>query len=173
MSKAPLRLLAHDAEDLEVFSAFLQDAILRVGDIAYMPKSRRFAAVLNRYCWEGDLPTHKASVGGMRPNESTETLKEDGGGGEHSCLRTRAGLHFESVLRVRALNLRQSEPDAVVELLAIRFVPGEDGAGTVDLLLAGGGAIRLDVECLDATLADLAEPWPAKTRPIHEVETGS
>ena len=156
MAKAPLRLMAHDAEDLEIFSAFLQDAVLRVGDMAYMPKSRRFAALVNRYCWEDDLTEAKTEADGQGP-----------------CLRTRAGLHFENVLRVRSLNLQQGNPDAVLELLALHFVPGEDGAGSVAFFLAGGGVIRLDVECIDAALADLAEPWPAKQRPLHDLDAGS
>jgi hypothetical protein len=149
MAKTPLRLLAHDAEDLEIFSVFLQDAVLRVGDMAYMPKSRRFAAVVNRYCWEGEAEE------------------------ERPCLRTHTGLHFENVMRVRTLNLQQDKPDAVLELLALRFVPGEDGAGSVVFFLAGGAVMRLDVECIDATLVDLAEPRPAKQRPRHDLETGS
>jgi hypothetical protein len=148
MANPQLKLIARDEEDLEVLSAFLQDAVLRVRDIAYMPKARRFALMLNRYCWE------------------------DEENAERSCLRTRAGLHFESVLRVRALGIRQDEPDAVLELLAMRFSGAADGAGAIDLILAGGGRIRLDVECIDATLADLSGPWPAKGRPVHDVETG-
>jgi hypothetical protein len=36
------------------------------------------------------------------------------------------------------------------------------------LSFSGGGAIRLDVECIDAHLSDLTEPWPAKAKPKHE-----
>jgi hypothetical protein len=32
-----LKLIALDAEDLSVISAHLQDAVLKVGDIAYLP----------------------------------------------------------------------------------------------------------------------------------------
>ena len=55
-----LRLVAFDPEDLAVISAHLQDSLLRVGDIAYLPKERRFAIQVRRYDWEaGD-----ASSGG-------------------------------------------------------------------------------------------------------------
>ncbi len=49
---------------------------------------------------------------------------------------------------------------AVVSLLAIRFEgkDGEDPGGTIELVLAGGGAIRLTVECIDAELTDLTGP---------------
>jgi hypothetical protein len=141
----PLRLRAEDEEDLRIISAHVQDAVIRIGDLAYLPKTRRFALLLNRYCWED---------------------------ADRSCARMRAGLHFEGVLRARSFNVRQDDPEAVVELLALRYAEGQDGAGTVDLLLAGGGCIRLDVECIDATLRDLEGPWPAKGRPAHDLDGG-
>jgi Protein of unknown function (DUF2948) len=143
-----LRLLAEDAEDLKILSAHLQDAVLRVGDIVYLPKHRRFAALLSRYCWGDDC------------------------GKGNSGVRVRAGLHFDDVLRVQSQNVRQDDPEALVSLLAIDFTPGADGGGTVDLILAGGGCIKLQVECVDATLRDLSEPRPAVARPAHNVEAG-
>jgi hypothetical protein len=141
-----LKLMAEDEEDLAILSAHLQDAVMRVGDLAFLPKSRRFAAFVNRFCWEGC------------PEGST---------GE----RTRSGLHFNNVLRVQAMNVRQSDPEAVVELLALRFEPTSEGAGFIDLLLAGGGCIRLEVEAIDANLRDISEHWPARARPAHSIET--
>ena len=140
-----LRLIAEDEEDLAILSAHLQDAVTRVGDLAYLKKSRRFAAFLNRYCWEGC------------PEGST---------GE----RTRAGLHFNNVLNVQALNVRQNDPDAIIELLALKFEPKGEGTGYIDLLLAGGGCIRLEVEAIDAVLRDISEHWPARARPAHSLE---
>ena len=140
-----LRLLAEDEEDLKIISAHLQDAVVRVGEIAYLPKQRRFAVMVNRYCWEGCA---------------------DGETGT----RVRAGLHFDSVLNVKTQNIRRDDPGAVVELLAINFLPGADGGGAVDLMLAGGGRIRLDVECIEAQLRDMTEPRPAVARPAHDLE---
>ena len=148
MTEDGLKLVAEDEEDLAILSAHLQDAVMRVGDLAYLPKSRRFAAFLNRFCWEGC------------PENSV---------GE----RTRSGLHFNNVLKVQAMNVRQDDPDAVVELLALRFEPtAEGGAGHVDLMLAGGGCIRLEVEAIDAALRDISEHWPARARPAHSLEEG-
>ena len=144
-----LRLWAEDEEDLRILSAYLQDAVIRVGDIAWLPRTRRFAALLNRYQWESDC-----------------------GDDANPCGRVRAGLHFDGVLKVRSTNLGRNDPDAVVELLAMDFTPGEEGAGTVELCLAGGGAIKLDVEFIGAGLRDLSDPWPAKARPMHDLEQG-
>jgi hypothetical protein len=139
-------LAAEDAEDLDVISARLQDAVARVGDLVWLPKQRRFAGLFNRFKWEA--------------------ARKDGD------VRVRAGLHFDAVLAVQSHNVMRGAPDAVVSLLAIRFTPagGEDPGGTVHLEFAGGGGIRLVVECIDAGLADVSGDWAARGRPDHEVE---
>ena len=142
-----LRLKAEDAEDLDVISAHLQDAVARVGDIAYLPSKRRFALVFNRFMWE-DLRRSEKPNGPFR--------------------RVRSGIHFDGVLRVRSQNVRQDAKDAVLELLSVRFEPAADGAGAVTLVFSGGGAIRLEVECLDAEITDLSEPWATKNKPGHD-----
>ena len=58
--------------------------------------------------------------------------------------------------------------DAVVELLAVRFEPGEDGGGAIVMDFAGGGAIRLATDSVNAFLSDLSDPWPTRARPTHE-----
>jgi len=145
MKEQGLRLLAEDEEDLKIVSAHLQDAVMRVGDMVYLPKSRRFAALVNRFCWEG--------CGEERIGE-----------------RVRAGLHFDGVMKVQAQNVRQDNPDAVVELLALKFKPDGDVGGTIELMLAGGGRIRLEVEYVDAVLRDMTEHWPAVARPEHDLD---
>ena len=140
-----LSLAAKDAEDLEILSARLQDAVGKLKDFVYLPKKRRFAAMLNRFRWE-----------------------------EKSGQRVRAGLYFDSVRAVQSQNIKLGASDAVVSLLAIRFTPDgpDDPAGMVELVFAGGGAIRLTVECIEAELADLTGPWPARATPAHDAEQG-
>jgi hypothetical protein len=140
-----MKLAAADNEDLEILSARLQDATARLKDIAWLPRQRRFAALFNRYRWE-----------------------EAKGKGT----RVRSGLHFDGVLAVKSHNIKRGAPDAVVALLAIKFTPngGEDPGGVIELLLAGGGAFRLTVECIEAELSDLTGPWAARGRPVHDGE---
>jgi hypothetical protein len=142
MSKG-MRLAAADAEDLEVLSARVQDAVGKLKDFVWLPKQRRFVAALNRFRWE-----------------------EGKGGGT----RVRAALRFDGVSTVQSSQVKQGAPNAVVSILAVRFTPEAEGdpAGMVELVLAGGGAIRLTVECIDAELADLTGPWAAMSRPDHE-----
>ena len=59
------------------------------------------------------------------------------------------------------------ETGAIVELLAIAFEPGEAPGGTVMLTFAGGGDLRVGVDCLDVVLADVSEPWATPRRPGH------
>ncbi|HEY0648052.1 DUF2948 family protein [Phenylobacterium sp.] len=136
---APLQLLAEDQDDLAVISAALQDAVAKVGDISYEAKARRLTIAFNRFRWEAG-----------------------------SRQRVRAALQVGGVLAVQARRIRRDRRDAVVELLAIGFEPGEPPGGTLTLSFAGGGDLRADVECLDAVLADLSQPWPTPREPSHE-----
>lgn len=137
----PLRLLAEDAEDLKVISAALQDAVCKLGDIAYAAASRQLTLAFNRFRWET----------GRRTTE-----------------RVRSALQLGGVMSVKAKKLRRDAPTAVVELLALEFEPGEAPGGVVVFHFAGGGDLRCEVECVDAILADVSAPWPARRAPAHE-----
>ena len=143
MKQTELTLAAEDAEDLEIVSARLQDAVAQLKDLAWLPKARRFAALFNRFKWEDKR--------------------------KRADLRVRALLHFDDVLSVKSKGLKRGAPDAVVSLLAIRFTPkgADDPAGTVELVFASGGTIRLEVECLSAGLTDVGGEWAARGRPNH------
>jgi hypothetical protein len=137
-SRDVLRLLAMDAEDLEVVSAALQDAVLKVGDIQYERQARRLTLSLNRFRWEG----------GRRE-------------------RVRAALQIGSVESVQTRRVRSSAKDAVLELLAVGFEPGEPPSGVITFAFAGGGDLRTAVECVDVVLVDVSQPWPTPRAPGH------
>ena len=141
---AELKLMAEDAADLEIIAAAAQDALIRVGDLAFDKKARRFLLLMNRFRWE--------AADEKRPFE-----------------RVRAALSFESVLKVQSRRVRQDASDALASVLSISFLPDQEPpSGTVKLLLAGGGEIALEVECLDALLMDLGAVWQTPRRPDHE-----
>jgi hypothetical protein len=48
-----LKLRARDAGDLEMIAAILQDALVPLADMKYLPREQRFALLLNRFRWEG------------------------------------------------------------------------------------------------------------------------
>jgi hypothetical protein len=146
-----LKLVALDAEDLAVLSAYVQDAVMKVGDLAYLPNERRFALAMNRFIWE----------------------KADGS--RRTYERRRAALSFDRVTAVQTCRIRRDRPDTVLELLAVEFEPSDSPAGTITLIFAGGGAVRLTVECIEARLADLGAAWATRAKPVHDlaVETKS
>ena len=107
-----LRLLAEDADDLKIISAALQDAVAKVGDIHFEQRGRKLTIEFNRFRWEAD----------------------DG-----KLERVRAGLQLGGVLSVKARRVRREVKTAVVELLALEFLPGEAPGGVVAFEFAGGG----------------------------------
>jgi hypothetical protein len=113
----------------------------KIGDIRYEAAARQLTLVLNRFRWE-----------------------TEGGGAE----RVRAGLQFGGVLSVQARNIRRDVPEAVIELLTIAFEPVEAPGGAIVLSFAGGGDLRVEVECVDAALADVSAPWPTRRTPEHK-----
>jgi hypothetical protein len=142
-------LAAADADDLQIISAKLQDAVARVGDLVWLPQTRRFAVLFNRFKWE------------------------DAQGERGQNVRVRSGLHFNGVLSAKSVKIMRGNPDAVLSLLAIQFLPrgGEDPGGMVVLVFAGGGAIKLDVENIEAELSDISGEWAALGKPSHPIES--
>ena len=138
---ANLKLVVLDADDLATVSAHLQDAVAKVGDMAYLPGEKRFAMLLNRFDWTT--------------------------AGEPEPMRKRAGFHFERVLSARMRGIDPAKRDDVLNLLAVEFQESEAPSGAVTLHFSGNGAIRLEVECLEAALSDLGPRWPAHQCPKH------
>lgn len=139
-----LKLLAEDAADLEIVAAAVQDALVRVGELKFEPKARRFVALMSRFRWE--------AAGEKGPFE-----------------RIRAALSFESVLSVKSRNVRLEASEALAAVLSVTFTPApEPPGGAVAIMLAGGGEIVLEVECLDVVLLDWGSPWRTPRRPDHD-----
>lgn len=138
-----LKLLALDEEDLAIISAHLQDAVVKVGDMGVLPKSQRFALVLNRFDWD-----------------------------QKECaaqyVRRRSGLHFERVRHVRYRGLDPKNKEAVLNLLAVTFEPTDAPSGVVTLAFSGGADICFEVECIEARLSDLGPAWGCHHAPEHK-----
>lgn len=141
-----LKLMALDAEDLGVLSAHLQDALVRVSDMAYLKAEKRFAAVLNRFDWTAVVPA---------------------GGRKEAYERRRAGLRFERVLGAQLSGINLKDEKAVLSLLAISFSATVEPEGFIELHFSGGAGIRLHVECIEAELADLGAAWTTRRKPSH------
>ncbi|NWG45112.1 MAG: DUF2948 family protein [Alphaproteobacteria bacterium] len=153
MSQTPpelLRLSAEDADDLRLISAQLQDAISPRGDLTWLPRRRCFVGVFNRFMWNGEL----------------------GRDGAH--WRCQSALEIHAVRAVRRQDLPDADPRAALSLLALDCsatgADAEDPAARITLHFAPAGAIRLDVECIEAYLRDYGTPWRARGRPAHPLD---
>jgi len=139
-----LNLGAQDANDLQVISGLAQDAVFPITEMKWQKGARRFALLVNRFRWE------------------------DGGAGRHAPERVRSLLVVDNVLGVASQGIDRADPDVILSLLSVTFEPGEDAAGHVLLTLAGDGAIRLQVEALDATLKDVTRPYVAPSGKVPQ-----
>ena len=139
-----LKLIALDPDDLRVLSCHLQDAVVRVGDMAYLKGEMRFAAIVNRFDWE------------------RAAQDRDG-----AYQRRRSGVRFERVRGAQVQGIDLKQKDTVLALLAVTFDPGDEPSGILTLRFAGGAAIRLEVECIEAELRDLGAAWRTEVKPAH------
>jgi Protein of unknown function (DUF2948) len=126
-----LKLMALDADDLAVISAHIQDARVRTSDIIWRQRDKRLVVGMSRLDWEQTLA------------------------GETTQRRLVAALRFDRVLCCKSRHIDLEAPDAVLDLVGIEFHEGEAPGGSALLLFAQGGALRLDVECLECELTDL------------------
>ncbi len=142
-----LKLVALDRDDIGVMSAHVQDALVRVADIFWQPREHRFVMALNRFDW-------------MTAVDAKMDCKAD-------YRRCRTALRFERVLSCKCRNLDPANKGARLNLLAVEFAERDAPSGLVTMTFSGGGVIRLEVECLEAELADLGEVFPAAVCPNH------
>lgn len=142
---AGLKLRAGDAEDLAVISAILQDSLVTVAEMAYLPDEGRFVLVANRFKWE--------------PQPGPAQGKAE---------RVLTGLCIDGVKSVSRRGFSPRESDRILALLAVH-AEGEGAPTSLILDFAGGSSVRLEVEQILCHLDDLGEPWPTRWRPKHPV----
>jgi hypothetical protein len=138
-----LKLVALDKDDLEVISAHVQDAVVKVSDVLWRPNEHRLVVGLNRFDWElaqGRAPEYQ---------------------------RRRSALRFDRVRSCKCRNVDPKGKDQVLNLLAIGFAENDPPAGVVTLTFSDGAVLRLDVECLEAEIADLGQVWTTTCCPNH------
>ena len=127
----PVKFVALDRDDLEVVSTHLQDAEVKVADVHWRPQEKRLVLGVARFDWmAASLPTPEFR-------------------------RCRSALRFDRVLACKARNIDLAQPKVPLDLVGIEFHPTEAPGGCALLLFADGGALRLDLECLECELTDL------------------
>ena len=147
-----LRLIALDTPEVTVLSAHLQDAVVKVGDMAYSPRDKRFVVHANRFNWRADGTTFN-------------------GGRRNTGERRRAALRIERVTHVQSQGFDSKDRSTVLSILAVVFTPNPDPAlapsGTLDIICAAKASLRLSVECVEMVLEDLGPAWEASRVPEH------
>jgi hypothetical protein len=128
----PLKFVALDPDDLEVVSTHLQDAEVRVADVHWRPQEKRLVLGVERFDW-------------LAWNASNPDLR-----------RRRSALRFDRVMSCKCKQVAPDSKDKVLNLLAVEFETTDSPAGVVTLVFSGGPALRLEVECLEVELVDLA-----------------
>ena len=75
MADPMLHLIAQSGDDLPALSALLQDATLRVADIAFDARGRRLACLVNRYRWEATEPSRVRAALRIEGVEQVQRLR--------------------------------------------------------------------------------------------------
>lgn len=151
----PLKLRAEDADDIKVVAACLQDAIMPIAEMAYLPDRRLFVMVVNRFKWESCDAAAGMTAGPAVDEEDVECLYE----------RTNCGLRVDGVTGVRSRGVDRKDRHQLLELLTIEA--RRDG---LTFHFAGGGSLHLEADRWLVTLEDLGEPWPTNRKPGHPEE---
>lgn len=149
---SPLKMMAKDAEDLEVVSSVLQDALVRVADMSWRADEHQFILVANRFRWEA-------------------TGERDAKGPIHE--RVTCGVCVGQVQSVQRMGIDPRNTRVLLNLLAVEYEPASDDAahGHVTFTFAGGMAVRLNVSEIACQLDDFGLPWPTRARPEHPLES--
>ena len=143
-----LSLIAQNEEDLVVISTLCQDSIIKIENIKWAKKSKRFYLLINRFCWElNDLSKKKSS----------------------NMLRINSLMSFNSVLSVKSAGIQQNNNSDITSLLTINYNFFNFEKQAIDLIFSGNSQISLNIECIDVFLKDISEPFEGTTskQPKH------
>ena len=143
-----LSLIAQNEEDLVVISTLCQDSIIKIANIKWAKKSKRFYLLINRFCWElNDLSKQKSS----------------------NMLRINSIMSFNSVLSVKSAGIQQNNNSDITSLLTINYNFFNFEKQAIDLIFSGNSQISLNIECIDVFLKDISEPFEGTTskQPKH------
>jgi len=140
----PLRLIAQDVQDLDIILSLLQDSLMPVVSIVHDKKNKTLSVLTNRFCWE--------------VSEEKET--------DPIYYRVHAGLMFKNVEAIHEKNIDQSDRSRILSFLTAHIDDHSDHV-FIYLMFSDDACIRLTLNTIDCTLADIDEPWSTRARPEH------
>ena len=145
-AKNNLKLIGKNQEDLKVISAYSQDSIVAIKDITFLKKNRIFIMLINRFMWE-----------------------DIGKGINKQSKRIRCAIKFEGILKVKSKKINQKNKNKRLECLAIKSNEVKGTINEINFFFAGGSAITLVSESIEAIMHDLGDPWHVKHAPKHKI----
>ena len=145
MKPKNLKLIARTVEDLRVVSAYLQDAIVNLNEIANLKKNKILLLQLNRFMWED------VEKGVFRKNKRIRTV-----------------LKFENIIKVKSRNIDQASKEKFLDFLTIETKQMIDNNYEMKILFAGDSIIKIIAEAIEVTLDDQGEAWDTKNKPKHK-----
>ena len=140
-----LKLLAEDVQDLNVFSAYLQDSVIVANDIKFLPKTKKLICVFNRFMWED------AERGIFRGNK-----------------RIRSALVFDNVLVVKSQGINPKKKTKILEFLAIK-TEIKNNYFDIRLIFSGDIVLSVKAEEIDSSLEDFGKTWETNYKPKHKI----
>ena len=144
-AERPLNLGAFDQEDLKVVSAMIQDSVIPITEISWLPKQRRLGLLINRFRWEDK---DKAIAQG-RPFERVQSL-----------------LLVENVVSISSQGIDRKQNDLILLLLSFGMKEVENGAVDLSIIFAGDGVVKACVEAIEVNLKDVTRPYQAQSSQI-------
>ena len=144
-----INLAAQSEEDLLIFSTLCQDSIIKISNIKWAKRSKRFYLLLTRLCWETNYFSKKKDTFFKRVNSI---------------------LFFDNVLSVKSKGIRQSKSDMIISLLTLDYNFSCFENQSIDLIFSGDAQITIGIECIEVLLKDVSEPFLSTSSrlPDHE-----
>ena len=168
-SRAPyhaLKLRARDAEDMQAIAACLQDALVPLGDVAFLKAEKRFVMVANRFLWEtarDDAQRPAATQDPEKDQDGDARFEDESGDPGTLYERVNSGLCFDHVRSVKFRGVDARDRNQILNVLTLTCEPG-----AISMVFSGGAEIRLEIERISCHLNDINEPWPTRWRPAHD-----
>ena len=132
-----MQLNAIDTDELKIIATILQDGLIEVNDVKYLPSIRSFVLMITRFMWEEKI-VNKVNK------------------------RTKAVLVFEDVLSAYAKNIDQNDKTKTIELVTFNFYPNKSKNIEIELLFKNDAIIKLETEIIKCKLQDQGKPWSVK-----------
>jgi hypothetical protein len=145
-----LKLRCEDKDDVVVLSSLLQDALVPMAELAWLPAEKCFVMVASRFIW----------------SECIDVTLPAGEAGIECYSRQNFGLTVDGVTGVRSRGIDIADKGRILELLAVA-AEVKDGAASIELIFAGGAGIRIECERIAVHGQDVGDPWPTMRRPRH------